>query len=426
MDAVQDLVKRGMTAITKTKPFSEWLSAEDAKGEGLVGINNSFIYRDLVPTSKNEQYPCLRLKDGKIVDGSILIAKPSSFNTDFKLYTAGSKNMPQTQSLEAALQSEIKRLGQLVLVLIGQIEDVPCEVSIDHSYARTLRFDHASNELAAVTAPAEGGKCVVVNELIDPDAAWRKIEATIEGELGAKVESFRSAFAVAFEKLQREAESALRLPSAQDRKSGSSFLGRVRASVGDQRNLYQLALRKTLRVRTTRGSSFNEVLRIAYNFADDAIRVLTLLVSVCDLKGVILWCTLHQHFELAEAFRALPWTKIRGKPSLRQYQEVINGARNRAFHNLLAFDRTLKSDLTGLSIKARSLTLLPTYGRRKGHVSFDYEDRELVEVLSELTLAPETAVSMEFWNRNAQVMGRFEDLVGATEDALWALNEARA
>jgi hypothetical protein len=49
-----------------------------------------------------------------------------------------------------------------------------------------------------------------------------------------------------------------------------------------------------------------------------------------------------------------------------------------------------------------------------------------VEVLTELTLAPETAVSMDFWKRNANVMQTFENLLAKMEEVLWQINKARA
>lgn len=422
---VQSLIETGINAITKATAFSDWISAEAAKGEGLIAINNSFIYRDLVETTKNEQYLCVSLKDGKVLSDSITVAKPSSFNPDFKLFKSSSKALPETQTLESALEAELTGLGQLVFVLIGEIEDVISEVEIDHAYAHLLRFDPKQKKTASVSPIDDGQRCLTVNELVDPEAIWTEIEAAVRGEIGDETEGFQAAFSVAFGKLQQQAQSRLTLPTTESAKSRSSFLSRVRSSVKEQRKLYEEALRRTERAGTAQASHLNEVLRIAYNFADDAIKVLTLLVGVCDLKGIVLWCTLRQHFELAEAFRALPWTRIKGKASLKGYQEVINGARNRAFHNLLGFDRSLFSDLSGVTIKARSLTLLPAHGRRKTHVPFDYEDRELVEVLSQLTLAPETAVSMEFWKRNADVMAKFEDLLDATEAALWSLNAAR-
>ncbi|MBX6765467.1 MAG: hypothetical protein IRY88_17640 [Rubrobacteraceae bacterium] len=110
---------------------------------------------------------------------------------------------------------------------------------------------------------------------------------------------------------------------------------------------------------------------------------------------------------------------------MEEYRKIIGGARNRAFHNLLAFDRTIEADLKGLDVKARRLTLLPAHGSRKKTVPLDYEDREMVEILAELTRAPEAAVPFNFWQKNAVVMESLEKLLERTGEALWALNKAR-
>ena len=423
--ALADAIEKGIGTITRGAEFTQWSSSEIPAGEGIAAINNSFIYRDLVKTTKNEQYLCVSLEDGKVVSGTASVARPQAFNSDFKFVKSSSKVMPEIQPLEAAVTAEVSALGQLVFVLVGEIEDVVCDTEVDHSYAHTLVFDPKQKEVARIVTMGDDQKSIVVNQLFDPGTAWTEIEAVIEREIGKETEGFQAAFSTAFDKLQQQAQSRLVFPSFDAPKSRSSFLSRVRSSVKEQRRLYEDALRKTERAKTTQAAHLNEVLRIAYNFADDAINVLALLMSVFDLKGIISWCTLPQHLDLAEAFRELPWTKVKGKPSLKRYQEIINGARNRAFHNLLGFDRSIFSDLTGVAVKARSLTLLPSHTRRKGYVAFDYEDRELVEVLSQLTLAPETAVSMEFWKRNANVMVKFESLLDATENATWLLNAAR-
>ena len=318
---VQSFIKRGITSVTESNTFSDWFSSESPTGDGLIAINNSFVYRDLVGTTKNELYLSVSLKDGKVLSDSISLASPASFNPDFKFFKSSSKAMPEAKALETGLNAELENLGQLVFVLIGEIEDITSQVEIDHSYAHLLRFDPKQKETATVSVEDDEHKLVLVNELIDPEAAWNEIEASVKEEIDDETESFQAAFSVAFGKLQQQAQSRLTLPTTDSAKSRSSFLSRVRTSVKEQRTLYEEALRKTERSKTTQASHLNEVLRIAYNFADDAIKVLTLLVSICDLKAVVLWCTLQHHFELAEAFRELPWTKIKGKASLKSYQE---------------------------------------------------------------------------------------------------------
>lgn len=109
--------------------------------------------------------------------------------------------------------------------------------------------------------------------------------------------------------------------------------------------------KKHLTLDTTKGlptphtNEFNDLLRIAYNFAGDALLVIRLLVSVCDLKPIVRWCSVDEWFRLADAFRSLPWSKVKEKPSLDSYQQTINAARNSAFHRLLRVDSTLRVQL---------------------------------------------------------------------------------
>lgn len=423
---IESLITRAVDNLRRCPDFLKWFGTQSPGNEDLVVINNSFIYRDkpLIKTTKNEQYLCLKTKDGKLED-EVFVAKPGDFNSDFKLLNTKAGSLSDPKPLREAVEDELGRVGQLVFALVGEIKDEPHSVSVNHSYASELQFDPAATKVT-VAAVANGTRRIVVHQLLDPEAAWKEIESTVKADLGDVSAVLSDEFAVAFEKLKNEAVSKLHLPSPGAFKSGSSFIARLCQAVSDQRQLYNEALAKCDQEGGRNGAHINEVLRIAYNFSDDALKVLQLLVSVSDLKAVLLWCTIREHFDVAAAFRDLPWTKSTKKPSLSRYQEIINGARNRAFHNLLAFDRTIESDLHGVSISARSLTLLPAHGRRKAHVAFDYEDRELVEVLTELTLAPETAVSMDFWKRNAHVMETFASLLAKMEEALWQLNKARA
>ncbi len=423
---IESLITKAVDDFRQHPEFLNWFGTQSPGNDDLVVLNNSFIYRDksLIKTTKNKQFLYLKIKDGKQRD-EVFVVEPNDFNTDFKLLSAKSVNLPVAKPLSTAIEEELGRLGELLFVLIGEIKDESRSVPINHSYASELRFDPQAAATAKVQS-VDGTRRITVRQLLDPEAAWKEIESTVEADLGDDKRVFAQEFADVFEKLKNEAVSKLQLPRPGAPKTESSFIARLRQAVSTQRQLYDEALAKCDEGGGSGGVHFNEVLRIAYNFADDALKVLQLLVSVSDLKAVLLWCTIHEQFDVATAFRNLPWTKSTKKPSLSRYQEIINGARNRAFHNLLSFDRTIEIDLHGVPIGARSLTLLPAHSRRKTYTAFDYEDRELVEVLTELTLAPETAVSMDFWKRNANVMQTFENLLAKMEEVLWQINKARA
>lgn len=427
IESLNNMVVKSIRSVVRTGAFSDWFKQQKANDGDVIIINNSFIYRKpLIKTSKNPQYLSLTVKAKQPDLSHVHIVGPGDLNSDFKLLAAKSGNIPAFESLSVALQKEIKKVGRLVLVLIGELEESSATVPVDHALVKELTFDPLA-KASVVIEKAGNKKAIIVNQLTDPETAWNAIRSEFKQDGNGDSSNFEKPFASAFEQLQEEARLALNLPRPATTKSGTqtSFIARLRQSVGEQRKLYEDALDKCSGKNSDGDVHRRDVMRIAYNFADDAVRILQLLVGIADLKGVLLWCTIKEHFDVAEAFRKLPWTKSTKKPSLERYREIISGARNRAFHNLLAFDRTIRASLAGVQVNALSLTLLPPHGRRKGTPPFDYEDREMVEILTELTRAPEVAVPFEFWEKNAVVMECFEKLLERTEDALWALNQAR-
>lgn len=421
-------IKHSVKALIATEAFRNWFKDQKASDGDLVILNNSFIYRKpIIKTSKNAQYLGLKVKGGTVSASELFVVKPGDLKSDFKLFSAHSQNLPQLERLDKALEQDVQRIGSFAFVLIGELRDADCTVALNHGSVKSLRYDPQAPQ-SNVEHADDASKMVVVNQLTDPVAAWKDVEEVLRQEAGDGLSTLESAFAEAFEKLRDEARKHLIVPAPGARKPKDSvtLLSQFHLAASQQRQLYRKALSDYGKGGGGADTHLREAMRIAYNFADDAIKVLELLVSVADLKAVLLWCTIKEHFVVADAFRNLPWTKSRKKPSLERYKEIISGARNRAFHNLLALDRTVEANLEGLHVGARRLTLFPPHGRRKGNVPFDYEDREMIQVLSELTRAPEAMVPLEFWKKNEVVMECFERLLVATEEALWILNSARS
>ncbi|MBC7098105.1 hypothetical protein H5T52_03165 [Candidatus Bipolaricaulota bacterium] len=430
-ETIRTIIVRSVKSLISTGKFTRWFKDQKPKDGDLVVINNSFIYRkpsnqkSSIKTIKNEQYLSFKVKGGRLSPETVLIATPNAFNSDFKLFRAESSNLPPSKSLSEALQREIEHLGHLVFVLIGKLVDIPASVPVNHKHVKELRFDPSIQNEPVVKEEEDGKVIIIVKNLNDPKGVWDGVMPTLQQKVGNNVSNLESVFTSAFERLQDEARLKLYLPEPTARKTKATFIARLRQSVAEQRRLYETALKKCAEGGSTGDTYLREVMRIAYNFADDALKILRLLVSIADLKAVLLWCTVKQHFDVAEALRSLSGTKSSGKALLEWYQKTIKDARNRAFHNLLAFDRTIEADLTNVQVNARRLILLPAHGHRGRTATFDYEDREMVEVLKELTRAPEVAVPLDFWKKNCIVMKSFEKLLKNTEDALWALNGAR-
>ena len=422
--SIEEIIVDNIRNLTKTKAFSDWFNSQHISDGDLILLNNSFIYRKpLIKTTKNSQYIGLRTKNKKLDYSNISVARPSDFDAAFKVFNSKDKSLPPIEPLNQVMNREISHLGQLVFFLIGELVEISSSVEIQNKTIHELKYDPLATKQGIFES--NGVKTLVVNQLSDPEIAWNSDKSNIEKMIGNDISSFEKAFAVAYGKLQNEARLDMHLPNPASVRTNNSFIARLHQSVVEQRRLYQLALDKCISGNDENDINLREVMRIAYNFADDAIKLLQLFVSITDLKAVLLWSTIKAHYDVSEAFQNLPWSKSEKKPSPGFYVEIVKGARNRAFHNLLFFDRTIEADLNGIQVNAKRLTLLPPYSQRNSTISLDYEDREMVEILKELSRAPETIVSLDFWIKNSIVMEKFEKLLESTEDALWILNNIR-
>ena len=236
LSALKTMVMEGVKNVIASDQFSEWLRQQNTKDGDLVVINNSFIYRKpLIKTSKNRHYLCVEVKGKAPHHDNIVVAAPDDFNSDFKLLRASSTNLPSLDPIDKALQAEMKRLGHLLFVLIGELEDIPAEVSLNHRYAKTLRFDPSANREGMIEKARNGEKKVVVKQLLDPEPAWSAIEPEIKPEIGNDLSKFETAFGAAFETLQDEARSRLTLPKPSATRTTTSFIVRLNESVIHQR-----------------------------------------------------------------------------------------------------------------------------------------------------------------------------------------------
>lgn len=427
MKEIDGIARRSAASVITSEEFREWWKAQSPIDGDWVVLNNSFLYRKpLIATVKNNQYLAFRVKRRAVDLKSLTVVQsPPDFDSDFKLLSGKSRNLPMSSTLTESIRREVGALGRIVFVLVGELTENTAEVDLKHAAVSKLRFDPRQTQRARIEAVA-GEISIVVGTLTNPEGGWHDVHASYAAsKAGLVPDGLEAAYAQAFDRLREQARLTLCLPTAgAHATSGDSFIARLRQSVHDQRSEYDRALDRFEVGGDSSEGQLNDAMRIAYNFAGDAIKILQLMVGVADLKAVVSWCTVESHLNLATAFRALPWTKSHKKPSLELYREIIGGARNRAFHNLLAFDRTIDADLRGVQVGVRSLTLLPAHGRQRTEVSFDYEDREVVELLGQLTRAPESEVSISFWKKNSRVMEAFEELLASCEQALVALNAA--
>jgi len=411
---IQETILNQVQALNGSSAFLEWKGKELTRFEedDLVIINNSFLFRDQFQTNKNPSYLCMMAADGSDFNiKNLALVDGIQVNSDFKYISKKSKNLPNKQSITNAIEDELASLGRMVFILIGQVNATEqFSETINHALFNEIQIDPTLPNSLTVAQPL-----IQVQNLPDEELLLDEVEKAVP-----LPDNFFKPFHDAYIKLKKKCFASLQVPKPGERVT-VGFLDEVANALARQAAEYHTSLQNCGPQLDQNQVEFNNVLRIAYDFESDAIRILRLLMSVCDLKPIILWMTLSAHHNLSEAFRCLPRSRDQNKPSLSNYREMIHGARNRAVHNLLTFGQSIQVDLEGINIKAKRLRLFSEY-KLKSENGFDFEDKQLVEILTEFTRADEKYVTPDFWKRNHDVMIATAQLVAAVSYAIKELN----
>jgi hypothetical protein len=392
-------VGSSVSALATQSGFKEWLSSQGATPGDLIVVNNSFVLRQAVTTNKSDYYLVLEVGD----EGQVLpvpsVATKLNLNSDFQLLKKKSKNLPIRTALPDAMEQEIKDLGRLVFILVGHVEDdVVLSIPLNLSLFSQIILDPNSPNRATIQDTR-----IVVRDTFDEEKIWEELLAKIGPDLGEdELASVRRAVGISLDQLQAETYARLVLPGAEAHVS-PPVIDSICEVLKGQRNDYVQALKKCDGDPAIDNSAYNEVLRISYNFATDAAGLIRLIVSICDLKPVVLWGTIGEHYRLSEAFKSLPWLRSRNKPSLPNYAHTIGDARNSAFHHLFPFRKTLEVSLGDEALQNVALRIFSEHTRKKENRLL-YQDKALVDVLVEFTRAGERRVAPRFWRQNVDVM----------------------
>ena len=98
--------------------FERWRKGQQLLSDGLVVVNNSFVFRD-VDTNKADEYLALRVGDNGQLTLPPLIASGLRLNLDFK-YLSPTSSLPATRSLDAAVADGTANLGELLFRVLSQ------------------------------------------------------------------------------------------------------------------------------------------------------------------------------------------------------------------------------------------------------------------------------------------------------------------
>jgi hypothetical protein len=391
-----------------------------------VFVNNSFLFREGRKKPKSKKYLALKANSEKELDlGTLAVDSPPSFNVDLKQFSGAKKQSFSPEAIGSAIKQQLSSLGSMVFVLLGHVDDkTECEIPIDSSaMMKSLKF---SPRVKGMHFDAATG-VVTTNDLSDADALWNTVELAYKnaGNPDGIPVSSRTSLEQAFEKLQKTAYCEVTMPEDGSKASKESMLARMLEALNEQCHEYEASFKLCKGVQDKDPDAFNNSLRIAYNFSSDATKLIKLLGDLCDAKPLLWWCTIAEQYDLAEAFHNLPWANRDSKGSLPRYQSMIAAARNHAFHNLFSFTRALEVDLSGVTLAAKTLRLFSPYSRTNDSNLLDYDDREIVELLTTFTCAPEIPMSASFWEKNMAILNSTCKLVDAMLTGLGLLWEAR-
>ena len=410
MTTLKSMIFDGIEKIKSHPGFIEWYKSQQF-GEGdLVAINNSFVFRD-VNTKKATSY--LAIKHGKEeLEKKLFIAKNLNPNNDFSFYSSMHKKPPSLTPIGEEIEEQISLIGQVIFLLISNIEDnIVLSEDFNKSGFKSITWNPESKDLLKIS-----GTNIEIRNPYDEPELWNKfVFECQEKNIEINEDAIKSDFGITLDKLQSKAEANLVLPTTKTKKN-NGITDTIIDALRERKNDYIKAIAQCDGKPEKDKDAFNEVLRISYNFSNDVIPLLKLVISICDLKPIILWATIGEHYALAEAFKALPWTRSKNKASLKNYIETVGDARNGVFHNLFPIQKALRFPLPSEAFQDVEMLIFSEYTSKGNKLT--YQDKELVDLFLEFTRARQRPVPSEFWRKNVDVMDKVIDLFDATNSAL--------
>lgn len=420
MSATSKLIMEQVSQIIDSEIFKKWIDAVKPPKPGYIVFNNSFFFRETQKTTKASGYLSVRVEPAKdgVKFGGLFVLEGFSINLDFQYIPDGTGKIDKVLTLEQSLTALLEKFGKVAFVFIGNIkDDVSVAVEINESGVKKLVLSPQQKDLVSFN---DGD--LSIRELLDDEPLWTELQTCYKPDGKTVIpppDVLAASLSKALTKLRETAYVRLTLPD-EAKKETRTMLDDITSAFDDANKAYKNSLGKCGGDYKKDQQEFNNVLRLAYNFTTDAVDFLKLIAQLSDLKPPILYATVGAQFNLSNSFRELPWPRSEQKGSLKLYDATIKGARNRAFHRLFPFSKAINVDVSSLSFKATKLLLFPEFTSRKGN-QLDYEDRELVEIMTQFSRTTEHTVTPVFWQKNLAVMENTVALLKQLKTALFAI-----
>lgn len=415
MTIITDKISQEIQQIVSGTTFQAWKNKENVTPNDKVVLNNSFIYREVL-TKKSPKYLAIdfdatsSIKDVWILEG---IEKNDSDFKKFPSQLIASRGYT-LKPLHDEVSQEVSNLGKLLFVLIGKIDD-------------SLVFEESLSGVSSIKkivldpnqqACNIGNDTLTLPDTVDEDAIWQFLCTHFNNDptFVNEKERLRELVGKALDDLEKQSFCKLEFPDRNNIGS-DTIVDSLLQVLDEQIREYKAALTLCNGDARNDKTAFNEILRISYNFSTDATNFIKLIVSVCDLKPLVLWGTIGKQFSLSDAFKDLPWTRAKNKPSLKNYIDMIGNARNSTFHKFFPFRRTMEMDLPDDTFADFNLRIFSEFTNKKNN-KLNYKDKDLVEVLTEFTRTNEHRLSPSFWHKNVVVMEKTVEVFKQTGDFL--------
>lgn len=412
------IVERITTEIQKvveSEFFKEWRQEQSFLPGDVIVFNNSFLFRGRTNTSKSEKFLGLRFDDdSRIAAEPLVLYRPGQIINEIKRLSVKQFGRLEYGSLRDEIRAEQDRLGSIVLSLVGNIgEDESAAVDVsDFGSIKRLCYSPGQEQVSLVQ-----DDCVALNQLENSELLWEATERILEVDSAGDGD-----LELAFKRGLNLLRNIAHIPVLVDEisETNATVLGKVVDRLDRQVADYANSLRR-YRSNLADSEARNELLRIAYNFADGAQGLTKLITGISDLKPLVLWLTLESQLALALAFKTIPLTSSSSeKPSFEKYRTAIANARNHAFHDIFALGRTFKVRLPSDAFSGAEMLIFRDYSARNTS-ALDFDDRKIVELLDGLTRTSEQAVPAGFWEENQEVMRCTVSLANSLKSALTLL-----
>lgn len=358
--SVISIILENINKFIQETDLNEEINRLPEKETMTIVINNSFLFREKIKTIKSKKYLAFTPGILPIKEDNCFVVSGLELKKDYIIIPKSDTKIKDIIAINEAILQEEKSLGDIVFVLMGEIdENLEIAENVNHELINKIIYSPKGNKTVNIN---DG--IIRLNSIDNEDDNWSFIESYLKNETkvdSETINNLKSVIGSLFDNLKKEAFLNLRIPDKYmtDKKY---FLELITESIKEQIHVYENCIKNIESASSDRQYTFNEILRISYNFADDASTLIRLLVSVCDLKPIILWATFFSHYNLTESIRNLPRSRQVTKPSINSYIETIKKARNKTFHRLIPFSKAFEVELPPNSIKNASSRIFSEYG----------------------------------------------------------------